>query len=182
MFLVVGSSWPKVWSARDASPCHQWSGECGEATGETDEREPGEDNRKGTEGRHAGGAVPRRQERGRPMERRSFEVMKILHGGLESNHCPPPVIWSRPEFPGLEPYEHSLTHAHFNFIQTEFAVSRPRQSPNHSVTPPLLGSGFCLCFSSSMNFSCISSMEPSAAFRSFSGKMSGKVNVWFCAS
>lgn len=81
--------------------------------GGTEEREPGEDNRKRTEGGHAGGAVPRRQERGRPMERRSFEVMKILHGGLESNRSPPPVIWSRPEFPGLEPYEHSLTHAHF---------------------------------------------------------------------
>lgn len=66
-------------------------------------------------------------------------------------------------------------------MKAEFAVSRPSQSPNHSVTPPLLGSGFCLCFSSSMNCSCISSMDPSAAFRSFSGKMSGKVNVWFWA-
>lgn len=60
----------------------------------------------------------------------------------------------------------------------QFPVSGLAQSPNHSVTPPLLGSSFCLCFSSSMNFSCISSMEPSDGFRSFSGKMSGKVNVW----
>lgn len=133
---MVGSSWPKVWSARDASLCHQWSGECGEATGETDEREPGEDNRKGTEGRHAGGAVPWRQERGRPMERRSFEVMKILHGGLESNHSPPPVIWGRPEFPGLEPYEHSLTHAHFYFIP--FFKKKQKTKQKHNVTSQLL--------------------------------------------
>lgn len=65
--------------------------------------------------------------------------------------------------------------------RTEFPVSGLSQSPNHSVTPPLLGSSFCLCFSSSMNFSCISSMEPSSGVLSFSGKMSGKVNVWFWA-
>ena len=63
-------------------------------------------------------------------------------------------------------------------MSAEVPVSGLSQSPNHSVTPPLLGSSFCLCFSSSMNFSCISSMEPSAGIRSFSGKMSGKVNVW----
>lgn len=112
---------PVVWRMREG---------CGEATGETDEREPGEDNRKRTEGRHAGGAVPRRQERGRPMERRSFEVMKILHGGLESNHSQPPVIWSRPEFPGLEPYEHSLTHAHFYFISFLKKKQNKKQNRN----------------------------------------------------
>lgn len=70
----------------------------------------------------------------------------------------------------VDPYEmHTYTHS-------------LSQSPNHSVTPPLLGSSFCLCFSSSMNFSCISSIEPSAGARSFSGKMSGKVNVWPSAS
>lgn len=67
------------------------------------------------------------------------------------------------------------THTHRS---TEFPVSGLSHSPNHSVTPPLLGSSFCLCLSSSMNFSCISSMEPSAAARSFTGKMSGKVKVW----
>lgn len=69
---------------------------------------------------------------------------------------------------------HTYTH-------TEFLCRGPSQSPNHSVTPPLLGSDFCFCFSSSMYFSVNSSMEPSAGFLSFSGKMSGKVNVWLWA-
>lgn len=63
----------------------------------------------------------------------------------------------------------------------QFPVSGLFYSPNHSVTPPLLGSSFCLCFSSSMNFSCISSTDPSAGAWSFCGKMSGKVNVWLWA-
>lgn len=57
---MVGSSRSKVWSARDASTCHQRSGKwgrgCGEATGKRDEKEPGEDNRKTSEGRRAGGS------------------------------------------------------------------------------------------------------------------------------
>lgn len=63
-------------------------------------------------------------------------------------------------------------------IYSRVSLSVSSQSPNHSVTPPLLGSGFCLCFSSSMNFSCRPSIDPSATARSLVGKMSGKAKVW----
>lgn len=172
---VVWSNWPRASASRDPKPylpppaCVSEQ-ERGEGTGKPCQRKQ---------------ETPEEGARwcNRKRQRRSCEVTEILQSGLVGplpllGEATPPASLTR--MLALLCHKRAGCKRHINscVVDQHKLDMVPAQSPNHSVTPPLLGSGFCLCFSSSMNFSCISSMEPSASVLSFFGKMSGKVKVW----